>query len=249
MTKNPPKVPGLAILSQTPCSVQRKPASLKTTLTVRSRTVVYSGALFIVVNFLLALFNFLAGSLSHSLAIISDAAHSLIDSASGFIIIISEKLASSQKFSHHRTRIERTATISVALIIIAVGIHLIIEAIAKILAPEPVDYPPLTLVILVIGLILKYALAVFLTRTGRKLKSSVLIASGAETMNDAWISVAVLTSALVYLLFKIDLEAVLSLFISVVIIKIGLEFIFPHLSAHHHHPFESDPDHDHCKKA
>ena len=221
----------------------------KTAPAVRSRTVVYAGALFIAVNFLLAIFSFFAGVLSNSLAIISDAAHSLIDSASGFIIIISEKLANSAKFSHHRAKIERVATIFVALIIIAVGAHLIIEAVEKILAPEPIDYPPLALVILVVGLIMKYALAVYLKRTGRKLDSNVLVASGAETMNDAWISVAVLASALIYLIFNIDLEAYLTLAIAVVIIKIGAEFIFPHLSAHHHHPFESNPDHDHCKKS
>lgn len=212
----------------------------------RSRAVVRSGALFIAVNFLLAIFNFFAGMLSNSLAIISDAAHSLIDSASGFIIIISEKLASSSKLSPHRAKIERVATIFVALIIIAVGIHLIIEAVEKILAPEPVDYPPLALVILVVGLAMKYALAVYLKRTGRKLNSSVLTASGAETMNDAWVSIAVLASALIYLIFNIDVEAYLTLAISAIIIKIGAEFIFPHLSAHHHHPFESNPDHDHC---
>lgn len=215
----------------------------------RSRTVVRSGALFIAVNFLLAIFNFAAGILSHSLAIISDAAHSLIDSASGFIIIVSEKLASSSKFGRHRAQIERTATILVALIIITVGAHLIIEAIEKILAPEPVEYPPLTLAILVVGLVMKYSLALYLKRTGQKINSSVLTASGAETMNDAWISVAVLASALIYLIFNLDLEAYLTLAISLVIIEIGLEFIFPHLSAHHHHPFESNPDHDHCKKS
>ncbi len=212
----------------------------------RSRAVVRSGILFIAVNFLLAIFNFFAGILSHSLAIISDAAHSLIDSASGFIIIVSEKLASSSKFGRHRARIERTATILVALIIIAVGAHLIIEAIEKIFTPEPVEYPPLTLAILIIGLIMKYALALYLKHTGQKINSSVLTASGAETMNDAWVSIAVLASALIYLIFNIDVEAYLTLAISAIIIKIGAEFIFPHLSAHHHHPFESNPDHDHC---
>ncbi len=219
--------------------------SIKST---RNRIIIRSGALFIAVNFLLAIFNFLAGVLSNSLAITSDAVHSLIDSVSGFVIIISEQLANSHRFDKSRAKIERAATILVAIIIIAVGIHLIFEAIEKIITPEPTEYSPLTLVILIIGLFLKYSLAIFLKRTGQKMNSSVLIASSAETRNDAWISVAVLISAITHLTFGVDIEAPLTLIISLVIIKIGIEFIFPHLFNHHHHPFESDPDHDHCGK-
>ena len=97
-------------------------------------------------------------------------------------------------------------------------------------------------------IIVKYALATYLKHQGKNHKSSVLLASGAETMNDTWISVAVLISAIIYLIWKVDVEAYVSIFIAVIIIKIGLEFIFPHLSHHHHHHLETDPDHDHCGK-
>ncbi len=203
----------------------------------RSKTVVRAGALFIATNFSLAVLNFVAGILSNSLAVVSNAVHNLIDSTSGFVVVISEKLATSRHFLAHRAKIERIATILVALIIIAVGAHLIIEAVEKIITPEPAAYSPLALVILVVSLVAKYALAIFLNRTGQKLGSSVITASGAETMNDVWISLAVLTSALIYLIFGVDIEAYLTLAISVVIIKIGIGFIFPRLSHHHHHHF------------
>ena len=52
----------------------------------RSAIIVKSGYLFILTNFLLAAFNLVVGLLSGSLAITSDAAHSLIDAASGFVL-------------------------------------------------------------------------------------------------------------------------------------------------------------------
>ena len=104
------------------------------------------------------------------------------------------------------------------------------------------------IIVLIASILAKYALAFYLKGTGRKIKSNVVIASGAETMNDCLISVAVLISAVIYLIWHIDVEAYLSIAISVVIFKIGIEFIFPHLSKHHHHHLESDPDHDHCHK-
>ena len=214
----------------------------------RSETIIKSGYLFILTNFLLAIFNIIVGLLSGSIAIVSDAIHSLIDAVSGFLIIISEKLASHKKLTKHRAKIERLTTVIIALIIIAAGIHIVIEAIEKITEPTLPDYTPVTIFVLIASLIAKYALAIYLKTTGRKIRSKVVEASGAETLNDAWISVAVLASAIIYLIWHIDIEAYISILVAIVIIKVGLEFIFPHLTRHHHHHLEQDPDHDHCGK-
>ena len=214
----------------------------------RSKIIVNSGYLFILTNFLLAIFNFLVGLISNSIAIISDAIHSLTDTISGILIIVSEKLAGHKKFNQKRTQIERSTTIIIAIIIVVIGIHIMIESFEAIIEPEQVDYSPAVIIVLIASIAVKYLLAAYLKNTGKKIKSNVLIASGAETMNDTLISIAVLTSAIIYLIWHIDLEAYLSVIIAIIIIKVGLEFIFPHLSKHHHHHLESDPDHDHCHK-
>mgnify|MGYP002621660833 CR=1 FL=1 len=61
-------------------------------------------------------------------------------------------------------------------------------------------------------------------------------------------SASTLVAAAIYLIFHVSLEAWRGAIIAAVIIKIGLEFIFPHLSRHHHHHLEQNPDHDHCGK-
>ena len=213
----------------------------------RNRIITRSGYLFIATNFFLGVFNIIIGMLAGSIAITSDAIHSFIDSVSGFLIIISEKLASHHKLTEYRAKIERITTIIIALIIIAAGVHIITESFEKIFSLESPDYSLPVIIILIASIIAKYLLATYLKRTGYSLKSTVLVASGAETMNDTWISVAVLASALFYLITHIDIEAYVSLAIALLIIKVGLEFIFPHLSNHHHHHLESNPDHDHCK--
>lgn len=213
----------------------------------RTKAIVRSGYIFIATNFCLAILNFIIGIISNSLAIISDALHSLIDSVSGFIIVISEKLSAHHRFTMHRMKIERITTILIALIIIATGVHILIESIEKIITPEEIDHSLVTITILVVSLLAKYFLAIYLKKTGKRHHSKVLIASSAETMNDAWISLAVLVSAVIYMVFQINIEAYVSIIIALIILKVGLEFIFPHLSKHHHHHLESDPDHDHCK--
>jgi cation diffusion facilitator family transporter len=214
----------------------------------RSSTIVKSGYLFIATNFFLGIFNIIIGLLAGSLAITSDAVHSFIDSISGFFIIICEKLSNHHKLSDYRERIERLTTILIAIIIIVAGIDIIIESIEKILEPESPDYSVPTFIVLIASIAMKYLLASYLKRKGKSEHSTVLTASGAETMNDTWISVAVLFSAIFYLITHIDIEAYVSIIIALLIIKVGLEFIFPHLSHHHHHALETDPDHDHCGK-
>lgn len=214
----------------------------------RSKTILKSGYLFIAINIFLSIFNILVGFVSNSIAIISDALHSSIDAVSGILIIISEKIAKTKKYAKKRERIERVATILIAIIIILVGTHIIHESIEKILEPDEINYSLPTIIVLVASILTKYLLATYLKKTGRKIKSTVVTASGAETMNDCFISIAVLISAIVYLIWRVDIEAYLSIAIALIIFKIGLEFIFPHLSNHHHHHLEQNPDHDHCKK-
>ena len=214
----------------------------------RSRIIMKSGLWFIAVNFILAVLNVVVGMLSNSLAITSDAVHSLIDSVAGFLILVSEKLSSNSKLLGYRDRIERITTVIIAIIIILTGVDILFESVESIKEAEAPEYSIATFIILFASIGLKYLLAKYLKRTGKKQHSSVLTASGAETMNDTWISVIVLFSALFYLITSINVEAYLSIAISMVIMKIGLEFIFPHLTHHHHHYLESDADHDHCGK-
>ena len=209
----------------------------------RSKVIVRSGLLFILTNFLLAVFNLVVGLISGSIAISSDAIHSLIDAVSGFIIIGCERLLRHGKLSEKRGKIQRSTTIIIALIIIATGAHIVIVSIAIIIEPEPVDYSVWTVVVLVGSIAAKLWLAVYLKRNGKRHHSDVLSASAAETFNDMLISVAVFASIIIYMIWHVDIEAYISILVSLIIFKIGLEFLFPKLSHHHHHPLESDHSH------
>lgn len=209
----------------------------------RSKVIVKSGVIFILVNFLLAVFNLVVGLISGSIAISSDAVHSLIDAISGFIIVGCERLLKHGKFSKSRKKIERIATSIIAMIIIAAGVHISVESVEKIITPDEVEYSIWTVIVLFGSVATKLWLALYLKNNGKKFNSDVLTASSAETFNDMLISVAVFISILIYMLFKVDIEAYISLGVALIIFKIGFEFLFPDMSHHHHHPLESDHSH------
>ena len=209
----------------------------------RSKVIIKSGLVFILTNFLLAVFNLVIGLISGSIAISSDAVHSLIDAFSGFIIIGCERLLKHGNFSKNRKKIERITTSVIALIIIAAGVHISVESVEKIITPEEVEYSIWTVVVLIGSIAAKLWLSLYLKNNGKKYGSDVLAASSAETFNDMLISVAVFVSILIYMFFKVDIEAYISLGVALIIFKIGFEFLFPDMSRHHHHPLESDHSH------
>ena len=217
----------------------------QTDKSARSKAIEKSGYIFILANFILGIINIVAGLLSGSIAITSDATHSFIDAVSGLIIVIGEKLSNHQKLSNHRPTIERIITIIISVIIIATGVHIIIESIEKIIEPETIEYSTTTIIVLLVSIILKYALAFYLNRNGKKHGSKVLLASSTETLADTVISVAVLISLIIYQITKFNIEAYVSILIAIIVIKAGLEFIFPKIFHHHHHHLESDTSHTH----
>ena len=138
----------------------------------RSQIIVKSGYLFISVNFLLAVFNIIVGLISNSIAIVSDAIHSLTDTISGILVVVSEKIANHKKFNQKRIQIERITTIIIAIIIILMGMHIIIEAYEALVEPDQVDYSPAAIIVLIASIAVKYLLAAYLKNTGKKIKSS-----------------------------------------------------------------------------
>ena len=200
-----------------------------------SKAVLQAGYIAIATNLLLALFKIIVGALSNSLAITSDAIHGLVDTLSGIIVVASEKLGASKKFINNHEKIEHIGAILIAIIIIAVGIHIIIESIEGIISPsEEISYSIPTILVLICSIIAKFILGKYLKDTGTKVKSDTLIASSIETVNDSAISGAVLISAIAHLLWQINIEPYISIFIAVIIIKLGLQLIFPKISTHHH---------------
>ena len=198
-----------------------------------NKTVLKAGYLAIVINLLLAVFKIAVGIISGSLAVMSDAIHGLIDTLSGIIVVTSEKLGTSKKFNKDHEKIEHIGASLIAAIIIIVGIHIFIESIEKLITPEEVEYSAPVIIVLIGSVVAKFLLGRYLKTTGTKVKSDTLIASSVETINDSIISGAVLLSALIYLIWHINLETYISIIISIVIIKLGLELIFSNFPHHH----------------
>ncbi len=194
----------------------------------REKVVVRTSVISIISNIILAGFKAVVGLLSNSIAIISDAVNNLSDALSSIITIIGTKLAGKapdKKHPYGYGRIEYMTSLVVSGIVLYAGITALVESFKKVINPEIPDYSILTLIILIAGIIVKFVLGLYVKRKGKEANSDSLIASGSDAFNDAILSISVLASAIIYLIFDLSLEAYVGIILSVFIIKAGLELI------------------------
>ena len=194
----------------------------------RDKIIVRTSAIGIVTNVLLAAFKAAVGLASHSIAVVLDAVNNLSDALSSIITIVGTKLSGKLPDKKHPLgygRIEYLGAMIVAGIVLYAGITSLVESVKKILRPEKPEYGTISLVIIAVAVVVKIVLGKYVKAQGKKVNSGALVASGSDAMFDAVLSFSVLLSAIVFLVFKISLEAYVGAVISGFIVKAGLEMM------------------------
>ena len=194
----------------------------------REKTVIKTSIISIISNIVLASFKAFVGLLANSIAIISDAVNNLSDALSSIITIVGTKLAGKapdKKHPYGYGRIEYMTSLIVSGIVLYAGIIAMVESVKKIIHPESADYSTITLVILITGIVVKFVLGMYVKKKGKEVNSDSLVASGSDAFNDAILSISVLASTIIYIIFNISLEAYVGVLLSIFIIKAGLELI------------------------
>ena len=194
----------------------------------REKTIIKTAVIGIVANILLASFKALVGFASHSTAMVLDAVNNTTDAISSIVTIVGTKLANRKPDKKHplgHGRIEYLSEMIVAALILYAGITALFRSVEKVLDPAEVDYSTAYLIVVSVAIAVKIILGLYVRRQGRKAKSDLLVSSGTDALFDAILSTAVLASAIVYLVSRINIEAFVSIIISIFIIKTGVEII------------------------
>ncbi|MBO7703905.1 MAG: cation transporter [Solobacterium sp.] len=194
----------------------------------RGKEIIRASIVGIAVNVLLAAVKAAIGLLSNSIAIILDAVNNLSDALSSMITILGTWLAGKKPDKKHPLgygRIEYLSALIISIIVLYAGITALVESGKKLIQPEPAQYSVLSLVILGIAVIAKILLGTYMKKTGERLSSGSLVASGSDALNDAILSSSVIATALLYLFTGLQLEAIVGVVIAGMIIRSGIELI------------------------
>ena len=142
-------------------------------------------------NILLFIIKTIAGFMSNSIAVISDAINSLTDIIASAAIMYSVRISLKNPDEEHQFGHSAAQPISVFLIALFTGIigfNLIEESVGRIISPERTNVTPPVYFILAATIVIKVILMSYQKTVGRTYKSPALMASSVDSLNDVMAS-------------------------------------------------------------
>jgi len=161
----------------------------------RTKSQISEGIVSVVVNTILFGLKFFAGTVTGSIALIADAWHTLSDSISSVVVVLSGKLSTMRADKEHpfgHGRLEYISSIFIAVILGIISYEFLKNSIVRFSSKEGVEYGLLAIVVTITSIIVKELLAQYAFFLGRQTNSSILKADGWHHRSDALSSVVVL---------------------------------------------------------
>ena len=199
----------------------------------REGIIVTTSGMGILVNLLIAVTKIVVGLISSSIAIISEGANNAGDALSSVMALIGAKLAKKHPDEKHPFgygRIEYLCGLVIAVVILVTGIELLIGSAKRIFHPETLHISYIALVLVALSAAAKFFLGNYTVRMGRKVGSTALEAVGTDCKTDCFASIITIVSALIFLVFKWNVDAYAGVITSLLLIKAGVEALRETLS-------------------
>lgn len=196
--------------------------------TVRKAYGTLSSVMGIICNIVLFCIKYFAGALSGSIAILSDAFNNLSDCASCLVTFFGYKMAAKPADKGHpfgHGRIEYLTSLLIAIFIVLMGVELLRDSVKKLLSPEPVTFHWLVLCILLFSIAVKLWMAFFNRKLGKRIGSSVMIATAKDSWSDVLATTATLVVLIVSLFTEIPLDGWMGILVSLFILKTAYDII------------------------
>ncbi len=167
---------------------------------VRARYASLASGVGIFLNLLLFAGKLTLGIIAASVAIIADAFNNVSDAASAVIALVGFRLAAKPVDKEHpqgHGRLEYISAFIVDMLIVLVGAELLKSSLDKILHPVLPTVGTITLVLLGVAVLVKVWLFFFYRTIAKKISSSALKGSAADSLTDSIATSLVLVSALI----------------------------------------------------
>ena len=182
----------------------------------------------IVANVLLSLVKLIAGILSGSISITADAINNLSDAGAQVVSLISFKISAKPADRDHpfgHARIEYVASMIVSFFILLIGFELMRDSVGKIFNPSEVEYSIPIFAILALSALAKLWLAAFNKKIAKRIDSTVMRATSADSLSDALATGAVLVSGLISYFTDVRTDAYMGIAVAVVIMIAGIKIL------------------------
>ena len=178
-------------------------------------------------NLLLSIFKITTGIFIGSIALIASGLDALTDLIASLAVLLGLKFSQkdpSKRFPYGYYRMETLATLIVAIFIFFFGINVLIESIRIIIDPSTLTQPVIGLLISLFSILAAFVLFQYNMKIGTKIASNALIGTAKEFQLDIITNSLVFIGILAHIIEFPQLEGLVGLMISFLIIKTGLQF-------------------------
>lgn len=187
-----------------------------------------AGVIGLVSNIVLFLGKFSIGFIANSVSIMADAINSLSDMISSILTLVGFKIAAKPADKEHpygHERFEYISGLAVSFIIMLVGVQFLQSSFNKILDPESISFSVLIFIVLLSSIIIKIWQGKMYGKLAKKIDSQTLQASGKDSLNDVFITITVLLSALVEYISGWHIDGFVGFVLALYIIYTGIKMI------------------------
>ena len=195
-----------------------------TSTAVRGRVGKLSGVMGIVCNLLLFVFKIVVGTISGAVSITADAMNNLSDATSAVVTLVGFKLAEKPADADHpygHARYEYLSGLAVAGLIVVIGFELAKASVEKILHPAEVLFSLPVCIVLVLSVLVKLWMGMFNRYLGKYIQSTTLLATAADSRNDAISTTAVLVAGILGTAFGWKIDGWMGLAVALFILYSG----------------------------
>ncbi|HDQ07164.1 MAG TPA: cation transporter [Methanoculleus sp.] len=182
----------------------------------------------LILNISVAVLKGVTGFLSGSVGMIADAFHSLFDSVSNIIGLISIHFASLPPDPQHpygHGKVETVGAMAVGVILLFTSVEVVREALSRVQEGGVLEITPVMVGVMVVTIIINICVNRYERKVGMEENSEFLLADAKHTLSDVFVSFSVLAGfALVIAGFRYG-DAAVAVLIGLLIAKMGIEVL------------------------
>ncbi len=193
---------------------------------VRQSYGIMSGLIGVFLNCFLFVIKIVAGYISGSIAVVSDAFNNLSDAASSVVTLVGFRLSGCEADEKHpfgHGRVEYIAGLVVSLFIILTGCELIQSSVKKVIEPDDITFNSVVLVILIISILVKLVMFAANTRIAGLIESATIRSTAIDSISDVVVTGVVLLSIIIGNKTGIQIDGYAGVLVGFFILKAGYE--------------------------
>lgn len=194
----------------------------------RTKKIVKVSAIGITVNTLLAAVKIIIGTVIGAVAVITDGYNNFVDALSSIVTIVGAKFAvkmPDKKHPYGYGQIEYVSSLLIGVLIFYTAVTTFMDSIDKVINPKAADYDAAVIIIIAMTIGVKIAISFYFKKSGKKIGSDSLWASGVDAFTDAAVSSSILVAGAVEIFTGISVDGWLGMFISVMIAKSAIDVL------------------------